>query len=150
MGTMRVIGGAIIVALLAAAPAPGQDPSPVGLWKTVSDDTGEPKAFVRIWAEGGKLSGKVEKLIVKPGEDPHRRCEQCPGEKQNKPIVGMTILWDLTRDGESWAGGYILDPDNGKTYQCRLKVVDGGRHLEVRGFIGFSLLGRTQTWVRTE
>jgi uncharacterized protein (DUF2147 family) len=96
------------------------------------------------------MFGRVEKLIVKPGEDPNRRCEQCPGDKRNKPIPGMTILWDLAQDGDSWTGGYILDPDNGKTYKCKLKVVDGGRRLDVRGFIGFSLLGRTQTWIRAE
>jgi uncharacterized protein (DUF2147 family) len=150
MSRRRVRGGAIAVALLAAATAWGQDLSPVGLWKTVGDDTGEPKAFVRIRSEGGKLVGNVEKLIVKPGEDPNRLCEQCPGEKHNQRIAGMTILWDLTQDGTSWTGGYILDPDNGKTYKCKLTVVDGGRRLDVRGFIGFSLLGRTQTWIRVE
>lgn len=138
------------IATLAAAPSLGQELSPLGLWKTVSDDTGEPKAFVRILNEQGKLFGKVEKLILKAGEDPNRRCDACSGDKHDKPIVGMTILWDLAEDGEGWSGGYILDPDNGRTYKCKLTVVDGGKHLDVRGFIGFSLLGRTQRWIRAE
>jgi len=138
------------IATLAASASAGQELSPVGLWKTVSDDTGEPKAFVRIWTDQGKLFGKVEKLILQPGEDPNRRCDACSGDKHDRPIAGMTILWDLTQDGEGWSGGYILDPDNGRIYKCKLKVVDGGRHLDVRGFIGFSLLGRTQTWARAE
>lgn len=127
-----------------------QTTSPVGLWKTIDDDTKEAVSFVRVWIENGQLFGKIEKLIRKPGQDPNPLCVKCTGEKKDKPWTGMTIVWGLTQEDGTWAGGHILDPDNGKTYKCKLKVEDGGQKLAVRGYIGISLLGRTQTWLRAE
>ena len=125
-----------------------QNLSPEGHWKTISDKTGEARSFVKIWIDKGKLLGKIDKLIRKPGQDPNPLCKKCQGEKKDQPIIGMTILWDLTQDDDEWNGGYILDPDNGKSYRCIVKVVDNGRKLHVRGYIGFSLFGRTQAWHR--
>ncbi len=125
-----------------------QDLSPQGHWKTISDKTGEARSFVKLWMDKGTLFGKIDKLIRKPGQDPNPLCKKCQGEKKDQPIIGMTIMWDLTQDDDEWNGGYILDPDNGKSYRCIVKVVDNGRKLHVRGYIGFSLFGRTQVWPR--
>lgn len=151
----RVIGKAgltaMIVLLLSAVASLAQKPSPIGLWKTIDDDTKEPVSFVRIWVEKGELFGKIEKLIRKPGQNPNPKCEKCEDDKKDQPMVGMTIMWGFKQDDEdTWSGGHILDPDNGKTYKCKLQIVDGGQKLNVRGYIGISLLGRTQTWLRAE
>lgn len=124
--------------------------SPEGKWKTISDVTGKANSIVRIWKEKEKLFGKVEEVIPQEGEDPNPLCHKCEGEKKDQPITGMLILWDLTQNESAWDGGFILDPDNGKTYRCMIRVVEDGRKLEVRGYIGFSLFGRTQTWQRVE
>jgi uncharacterized protein (DUF2147 family) len=105
---------------------------------------------VAIAEEGGKLVGTVEQLLDPPKDDPAPRCVKCEGDRKDQPIVGMKILWGMKKDGSGWSGGRILDPNNGKTYKCNLSLADGGKKLEVRGFIGMPLLGRTQTWVREE
>ncbi len=124
--------------------------SPVGLWRTIDDRNGKEKSLVRIVEVNGELRGTVEKLFREPGEDPNPQCEKCAGEKKNKPVIGMTILSGLRRDGNQFTGGEILDPANGKTYQCKMALSDNGKKLNVRGFIGVALLGRTQVWVREE
>jgi uncharacterized protein (DUF2147 family) len=132
----------------AAAGAESSVNSPVGQWKTVDDVTGKPKSVVAIWEENGKLYGRVQKLVDPDPNDPNPTCNDCEGEQKGKPVVGLQILWDLQKDGDGWSGGTILDPANGKTYKCLMSVEDGGTKLKVRGFMGVSLLGRTQYWVR--
>ena len=127
-----------------------ENDSPIGSWQTVDDKTGRVKSIVEIREENGNLFGKITKLFRLPDENPEPVCDKCKGEKKDKPVLGMTILWDLSRNKEIWSGGKILDPENGKTYKCKIKVIDNGNKLEVRGFIGFSLLGRTQYWERIE
>ena len=122
--------------------------SPVGRWRTVDDVTGKVKSVVMIWEENSKLYGRIQKLVNPDPQEPNPRCIDCAGDQKGKPVIGLRILWDLHRDGDAWSGGTILDPANGKTYRCLLSVVDGGMKLKVRGFIGFSLLGRTQYWLR--
>ena len=124
--------------------------SAVGRWTTIDDETGKPKSVVTIWEEGGKLFGKIEKLFRPPDEDQNPLCVECDGELKDKPIVGMTILRDLEKDDDEWSGGTVLDPANGKTYSCTLEVQDGGKTLKLRGYLGISLLGRTQYWKRAE
>ena len=142
-----------MVMLLSAIPAYGESPgkvSPVGFWKTIDDETGKEKSIVHIWSENGTLTGKIEKLFREPGEEPDPVCDECKGENKDKPIKGMIILWDLTQDDDWWTGGHILDPGNGKVYQCKLQTESGSDELTVRGYIGFSLLGRSQTWIRVK
>ena len=137
--------------LFAAAGTALAQATPAGLWKTVDDDTGKEKSLVRIGEAGGVLSGKVEKLL-----DPARQgalCEHCEGDDKDKPIAGMTIIRGVKQsadDAQLWDGGRILDPVDGKSYKVRLKPIDGGARLEVRGYVGTPLLGRTQTWTRVE
>jgi uncharacterized protein (DUF2147 family) len=120
---------------------------PTGLWKTIDDESGQVKSQVRIWEHKGILYGKIVKL-VNP-DTPNPVCSKCEGMKKNQPIEGMQIIWGLKKsDSNWWEGGKILDPKNGKKYRCKLRPIDGGKRLEVRGFIGISLLGRSQTWYR--
>lgn len=118
--------------------------SPVGTWKTIDDETKQAKALVQISESGGVLTGKIIKLFA----NPDALCDKCDGERKDKPVQGMTILWDLKKNGDAWEGGKILDPKKGQVYSSKAKLVDGGAKLEVRGFMGVSLLGRSQVWER--
>lgn len=142
---------ALAAAALASAGAWAQDPSPVGLWKNIDDHTGKPKALIRISeGNGGELSGKIEKLFRAPNEEQNPKCDKCEGALKDQPILGMTILTGMKLDGDEYNGGRILDPGNGKLYKSKMTLVDGGKKLNVRGYIGMPMLGRTQTWLREE
>lgn len=123
--------------------------TPVGVWKTIDDDGKTAKSIVRVTETGGVLSAVIEKVL-----DPNavnKRCDLCKDDRKDKPLVGLEILRGVKADGDGlWAGGEILDPKDGKTYKVRLKPVEGGARLEVRGYIGAPLFGRTQVWQRTE
>lgn len=142
--------------LLAGAPlalaqaSPNHQSSPAGLWRSVDDATAKPQALVRIAIENGEASGRIEKLFLAPGEDPNPLCVKCEGTLRNQPIVGMTILWGLKPYGDEYAGGEIVDPDNGNTYRAAIVTIEGGRKLRVRGYVGLVLFGRTQVWERVE
>lgn len=124
-----------------------ENTSVVGKWKTIDDETGQPKSIVEIFQDGDQIKGRVAQLINPTEPDP--KCKDCPGDKKDKPVTGLEIMWGLKEsDKGEWSGGEILDPKKGKTYKCRLRLKDEGQKLEVRGFIGFSLLGRSQTWTR--
>ena len=137
-----------MIAVSAAALA--QPPTPSGLWKTYSDRTGQADGLVRVVEVDGEFEGTVQAVFSPPASSPNPLCEECSGELRNAPIVGMKILRRLRWDGEEYSGGEILDPDDGKVYRCRMRLVDDGRILEVRGFVGIPLLGRTQTWLRAD
>lgn len=123
--------------------------SPVGRWKTIDDKTHEVKSIIDIFEKDGLLYGKVEKIFRKASEDQNPKCDKCSGTQKDQPIIGMQILNSLKKASEiKWSGGEILDPVNGKTYSCKVTLTEDGKKLEVRGFIGFSLLGRTQVWER--
>ncbi|MEM6262093.1 MAG: DUF2147 domain-containing protein [Bacteroidota bacterium] len=121
--------------------------SPIGKWKTIDDESGKARSIIEIYDVNGKLHGKVVKLILEPDEEQNPLCDECSGKKKDQPIIGMEIMWDLEKDGDQWEDGEIMDPDNGKTYSCYIKLENENK-LEVRGFLGFSLLGRTQYWYR--
>lgn len=147
-GSFLKKSGMVVAQIAFSFSAWAQGMSPVGKWKTIDDETKQPKSIVEITETSGKLSGKIVQLFRKHEEDQNPKCDKCTGDKKDKPILQMEIIEGLTQDGDVWTGGSILDPKNGKTYKCKIKVVDGGKKLEVRGFIGFSLLGRTQVWER--
>lgn len=122
--------------------------SPVGQWTTIDDKTQKPKSVVEIYqAKDGSLAGRVAE-ILHSDRGPNPVCDKCSGDRKDKPVKGMVILWGIKQKGDVWEGGQILDPASGKVYSVKVTPVDGGKKLEVRGFMGFSLLGRTQTWVR--
>jgi uncharacterized protein (DUF2147 family) len=125
------------------------DDSIVGKWKTIDDETGKAKSIVEIYQEGETFKGRVLEILLP--EDAKRVCSNCKGEKFNKPILGLEIISNIKEieKNKEWGDGEILDPKNGKTYKCRLKLKDP-KTLEVRGYIGISLFGRSQTWYRPE
>lgn len=124
--------------------------SPVGYWKTIDDMTGKPKSIVQIWRKDQMLLAKVIKIF--PGNHSHQNqiCIACQGDKHNQPIVGMVILSGLKPTNDQWANGNILDPENGKTYKCVARLTENGKKLNVRGYIGLPLFGRSQTWERVD
>ena len=144
---------AIVAGVLAWAGASAfAQATPAGLWKTIDDDTKKEKSLVRISEAGGVFSGKIEKLLD-PDTKPDAKCDKCSDERKDQPILGLPIIRNVKANADDatlWDGGEILDPNNGKTYKVRLKPADGGKKLEVRGYIGAPLLGRTQTWHRVE
>jgi len=120
--------------------------SPVGVWKTIDDKTGKPHGVVRIYIQDGKYFGRVEQSFV-PGAE-SRVCSKCTDQRKNQPVIGLVIIRNMiSRDGE-YSGGDILDPDTGTVYGCKFHLEHDGTILVVRGFIGFSLLGRSQIWHR--
>jgi uncharacterized protein (DUF2147 family) len=146
--TIVKVSLAMIILIATCSGAHAADLSPVGVWQTIDDNSGKPRGLVRITETDGEYQGTVEKSFPKPGEDPNPKCEKCEGVRRDKPVIGMTILWGLKKQGDEYDGGEILDPETGKIYRARIKVEDSGRKLNVRGFLGFSIFGRSQTWIR--
>ena len=148
---MKMYFSAAILAIffcagMSARTAQAVEPSPLGLWKTVDDKTGMPRALVRIYAQNGKYFGHIEQSFTIGSEA--RVCIECTDERKNKPIIGLIVIRNMTmRDGE-YGGGDILDPENGSVYRCKFHFEKDGALLVVRGYIGISLLGRSQTWQR--
>ena len=145
MKTLLAAGTLMLASNLIAAAG-----SPVGTWRSIDDKTKQERSIITITEENGELKGVVEKIFDQPGDDPAHLCKECKDERKDKPVIGMAILWGLKKDGDSWAGGEILDPKNGKIYRCKMTLSADGKSLNVRGFIGISLLGRTQIWLRQE
>jgi uncharacterized protein (DUF2147 family) len=140
-----LMAGALALAGMAAS----AQNTPVGLWKTIDDDGKTEKSLVRITESGGALTGKIEKIFDPAKQD--SKCDKCSDERKDQPVLGMTILRHLKQDAddkEIWSGGEVLDPNNGKVYKARLKPIDGGKQLQMRGYIG--PFYRTQVWQRVE
>ena len=113
-----------------------------GKWKTIDDETVQEKSIVEIFKKSdGKYYGKVTQLLIKPANP---NCVDCKDDRKNKPILGMEVVRGLKKDGNEFTGGTITDPKTGKTYKCT--ITRSGDKLNVRGYIGFSLIGRSQTW----
>jgi uncharacterized protein (DUF2147 family) len=132
---------------LIASAAQGQ--SPVGLWLTIDDATKKPRSHVRIVEESGALKGAVVKSLD-PSDKPDAVCDLCTDDRKDKPIIGMTIIRNLQKNGDKWDGGDVLDPNNGKIYRAQIVVSPDNKTLTLRGYIGTPLLGRSQTWTRVE
>lgn len=145
MSMLRVKVFSMALLLVAGAQA---ESGPVGLWKSIDEETGEPKSLVRITQENGALSGKIEKIFDPAKQDV--TCQLCEDDRKGKRVVGMTIIQNVkqTEGGPYWEGGTILDPQKGKTYRVRLAPQDGGKKLQVRGYLGPFF--RTQIWVREQ
>ncbi|MBK1615658.1 hypothetical protein CKO44_19545 [Rubrivivax gelatinosus] len=135
-------------ALAVAASTAMAQATPQGLWRTIDDDSGKEKSLVRIVDNGGVFGGRIEKLLDATKQDV--KCDKCSDARKGQPVLGMTILENVRKNADEpyWDGGTILDPNNGKSYRVRLTPKDGGKTLEVRGFIG--PFYRNQTWQRVE
>ena len=135
----------IAIFLLSTLPVIGAEASPAGLWKTFDDRTHKPRGTIRIYEENGTFFGRIESSF-NPAELTER-CRKCAGDRKDAPVIGLVILRGMTRHGAEFDGGDILDPETGSVYHCKMHV-EAGTRLVVRGYIGFSLLGRNQTWQR--
>jgi uncharacterized protein (DUF2147 family) len=140
---LRMLAGMMLLFLL-AIPTFAQN-SPVGLWRNVE---GAKSTFIRIAENGGKLTGRIEKVQNGSLEDRDAKCSKCKDDKKDKPMAGLELIWDVVKSGDKWDGGKLLDPDSGRIVNCRLEMSEGGKKLLVRGSIAF--LSKTQTWSREE
>ncbi|UQD56811.1 DUF2147 domain-containing protein [Flavobacterium sp. K5-23] len=124
-----------------------QNHTVIGKWKTIDDETGKAKSIIEIYEKSGKIYGRVVEIL----DEEHRKdlCTNCENEDRNKPIIGMTIIKGLSKNGKEYDSGKILDPKNGKIYKCMMSL-EGNDKLKVRGYIGFALIGRTQYWYRVK
>lgn len=126
-------------------------PSVEGQWKTVDDKTHKPKGIVQLWVSNGVLYGKLVDRFKENIQNPEDTCTKCTGNLKGKPIIGLVFLYGLKMNSDgSWSGGSIVDPETGKIYKCSVNISPDGKELHVRGYIGVSLLGRTQTWYRAK
>ena len=127
--------------LFAVTTFSAQSQSVIGKWKTIDDETGKPKSIVEIYEKSGKIYGKVVEILQE--ENKKKLCTECSGEDHNKPVLGLTIIKGLTKDDGEYSNGKILDPKNGKLYKCTVSLENKDK-LKVHGYIGISLIGRTQ------
>ncbi len=139
--------GIFLMTITPAAFAAGA--TPAGLWRTTDDNTGKPRSLVRITEKQGEYAAVIEKGLLAT-DTPDAVCDKCTDERKGQRIVGMTIVKGIKLKEGHYEGGEILDPENGKTYRCLMKLDSTGNALEVRGYIGISLIGRSQNWVRVE
>ena len=122
------------------------DPLNGTVWKTIDDKTKQPKATVKFTERNGVLTANIQSILT-PGEE--NACKKCEGPYHNKSLKGLTIVQNLTAvGGGKYENGTILDPQSGKTYKLKGEIAEGGKKLNLRGFIGVSALGRNQTWIR--
>jgi uncharacterized protein (DUF2147 family) len=138
----------MLVLFIAALVARGAGPARgiQGLWKTVDDKTHRPRGVVRMYEEHGHFFGKIVSSF-----DPREArevCKPCSGALHNKPIIGLVIVRDMRQSGNEYSGGTIVDPETGDAYRCKMTLEDDGRKLNVRGYVGMALFGRTQVWTR--
>lgn len=131
----------------AAGAADARLASPVGLWEPL-DSAGKPLGLIRIFEANGLYYGRIEPSS--PADDRSARCTRCTDERRNQPIIGLVLMRHLRLQNGEYIGGDILDPDTGRVYGCTLRLTDGGHRLVMRGFLGISLLGRSQTWQRVD
>ena len=142
---LGLIASALLLAALSAAAPAGAQNTPVGLWKNEVEGKA---TYIRITENGGKVQGKIEKVMKGSLVDSAAKCEKCKDDKKDKPMAGLDLIWDVTKDGDHWEGGKLLDPDSGRVVNCRLDMAEGGKKLSVKGSIAF--LSKTQTWSREE
>ena len=121
--------------------------SVLGNWKTIDDNTGVAKSIVEIYEQDGKIHGKIKEIFNKDRRD--ALCVECDGADKDKPVLGMVIIRGLEKDGDEYNGGKVLDPENGTFYKCYITLEEPNK-LKVRGYVGFSMFGRTQYWLRAE
>jgi uncharacterized protein (DUF2147 family) len=122
--------------------------SPAGRWQPIDEKTGQPLGLIRIYQQGALFFGRIEPSST--SDDTSRRCSKCTDERRNQPIIGLVLIRNMRLQGDEYVGGDILDPDSGRIYGCKFRLTDGGRKLVMRGYIGLSLFGRSQTWRRLE
>jgi uncharacterized protein (DUF2147 family) len=129
--------------------AAASTPTAAGVWRQV-DDTGKVGALVTIVEEGGVLVGRLSRLFLDPDDDPNPICKKCPGDKLNQPLLGLVFIEGMTQSGLDYDGGTILDPETGNVYSASMRLSSNGTRLTIRGYLGLSIFGKSQTWTRVQ
>ena len=122
--------------------------SPSGWWQPIDAKTGKPLGLIRIYQERGLFFGRIEPSS--PSDDSSQKCSRCTDERRNQSIIGLVLIRNMRLQRDEYVGGDILDPDSGRVYGCKFRLADGGRKLSMRGYLGISLIGQSQTWQRVE
>ena len=137
-------------AAVLAAPASNGEPSAVGLWEQVDDKTGKPESWFNIVEKDGVYVGTIVKMFQKPGDPSPEswRCTKCEGPEKNAPVLGLALIKSMKRTGLKYEDGTILDPRDGTVYRALMQLSPDGKELEVRGYLGIAMLGRSQMWKR--
>ena len=149
---MKVLTIAILLLFNAAAwaaPA-GGEPSALGWWEQVDEKTGQAESWFNITEKDGVYSGKIVKMFPKPGDPPPEswRCTKCEGAEQNAPVLGLSLIKNMKRNGLAYENGTIMDPRDGTVYRALMNLSPDGKKLEVRGYLGYAVFGRSQMWNR--
>jgi len=149
----NLIGSGVVFAvLIGAVPLPAAEPSAVGLWEQVDENSGKAESWFKISERNGVYQGNIVKMFPKPGEKPGDEetwvCDRCEGDERGKPVLGLALIKNMQRNGLSYENGTIMDPRDGKVYRALMRLSPDGQKLEVRGYLGISLFGRSQVWNR--
>jgi Uncharacterized protein conserved in bacteria (DUF2147) len=144
---LRAALTAILVLAIVTTTAGSDQNTPDGLWQPL-DSSGKPLGLIRIYQDHGLYFGQI--MPSSPGDSPNERCVRCTDERKNEPIIGLTIIRNMRRDGDVYLGGDVLDPTTGRIYGCRFHLTDGGHRMIMRGFLGIPLLGRSMIWARAD
>ena len=145
-GNRRIFVAFVVIALVGARAGGPGSPRLAGLWRTEDDKTHKPRGLVRIYDNHGAFYGRI--VACFDPKEAKAVCAKCPGEQRGKPIIGLVILTDMRPHGNEYSGGQILDPETGEAYRCIMTLENGGAKLLVRGYVGFSVFGRSQVWTR--
>jgi uncharacterized protein (DUF2147 family) len=149
LSPLKLMTVAAVVAVTAdTVPVRATEPTAAGLWEQVDENSGKAESWFKISERGGVYEGNVVKIFSKPGEDENWVCNKCEGAEKGAPVLGLTLIKGMQRNGLSYEHGTIMDPRDGSVYRALMKLSPDGQKLEVRGYLGISLFGRSQTWNR--
>ena len=143
-----MVAAAVLLIVAAASPVRAAEPTATGLWEQVDENTGKPESWFKITERNGIYEGALVKIFYKPGEDPNWVCDKCQGAEKGRPVLGLTLIKGMQRNGLSYENGTIMDPRDGSVYRALMRLTPDGKKLEMRGYLGISLFGRSQVWNR--